>query len=370
MKLFASVELGSLEVANRIVMAPMTRNRAGPGNVATDLTATYYAQRASAGLLVTEASQISPEAVGYPNTPGIHGEAQTQAWRQVTDRVHAHGGHIFLQLWHAGRVSHPSLLPEAMLPVAPSALAVAGKAFTAQGLLPFPVPRALGTAEVGRIVGDFAEAARRARSAGFDGVELHAAHGYLIDQFLRDGSNHRSDRYGGSLTNRARFLLEIVDAVSAAWAADRIGVKLSPLHGFNDMSDSDPERSFVHVAGELARRHLAYLHLVEEAPSMADEDRRSVSAAIRKAFPGPLILNGGYTGELARQAVDSGAADLVSFGSAFIANPDLVERLRLGLPLSPSDRATYYGGTERGYTDYPALRSAARPTGDKSVRSS
>jgi N-ethylmaleimide reductase len=353
MPLFAPFVLGQVPLKNRIVMAPMTRNRAAPGGLATPMIAHYYGQRAGAGLIVTEASQISEQAVGYPGTPGIHAAAQVEAWRQVTDRVHAEGGRIFLQLWHAGRASHPSTQPDGAIPVAPSAIAPSGKAFTGGGMQPFVQPRALDAAEIAMVIGDFATATRNARDAGFDGVELHAASGYLIDQFLRDGANRRGDRYGGSVENRARFLLETVEAVADAWTAQRIGVRLSPWLTFNDMQDSDPPRLFRHLAQELARFDLAYLHLVEPAE---DEGCR-LAPAIRRLFPGPLILNEGYSKALAERAVASNEADLIAFGTAFLANPDLPERLRRGAALNAPDRKTFYGGGAEGFIDYPMLGS-------------
>lgn len=353
--LLNTYRIGALELRNRVVMAPMTRNRAGPGNLATPMMATYYAQRAGGGLIVTEASQISPEAVGYPKTPGIHDDAQIEAWRQVTDSVHEAGGRIFLQLWHAGRASHPSLLPDGRAPVAPSAIAAAGQAFTAKGFAPFPEPRALDLPEIAVIVAQFAQASAQARAAGFDGVEIHAGNGYLIDQFLRDGANRRTDRYGGSIANRARLLLEVTEAVAAAWAANRVGVRISPLQTFNDMRDSDPERTFGYVARELDRFDLAYLHVVEQVGLAVPTLGLRISPLIRSAFDGPLILNGGYTRDLADRVILDGLADLVSFGAAYIANPDLPERFRHHHPLTTPDKSTFYGGTEKGYIDYPTI---------------
>lgn len=353
--LLSTFRVGTLELRNRVVMAPMTRNRAGAGELATPMVATYYAQRGGAGLIVTEASQVSADAVGYPKTPGIHTNAQVEAWRQVTDAVHDAGGRIFLQLWHAGRASHPSLLPDGQAPVAPSAIAAAGKAFTAQGLVPFPEPRALSQAEIPPLVAAFGHASVRARVAGFDGVEIHAGNGYLIDQFLRDGTNQRTDRYGGSPANRARFLLEVTEAVAAAWEGNRVGVRISPLQTFNDMRDSDPGRTFRYLVEELDRFDLAYLHVVEAVDTNARDLGLAISPIVRRAFDGPVILNGGYTRDLADRAVVDGLADLVSFGSAYIANPDLTERFRHHHPLNTPDRATFYGGTAEGYIDYPAI---------------
>ena len=357
--LFSPVRVGPVELRNRVVMAPMTRSRAAAGNVVAPLTATYYAQRATAGLIVSEASQVAPEGVGYPNTPGIHTDAQVAAWRQVTDAVHAEGGRIFLQLWHVGRVSHPSLQPGGALPVAPSAIAPEGQVYTSTGLQPFVVPRALERSEIPGVVEQFAEGTRRARAAGFDGVEVHAANGYLIDQFLRSGSNVRADEYGGPVEHRARFLLEVVEAVVAAWEPGRVGVRLSPTSPFNSMYDADPVATFGYAAGALDRFGLAYLHAIEPvagrgvvpgAPAVAPE--------LRRRFRGPLILNGGYDGASAEAAVASGAADLVAFGVPYISNPDLVERLATGTALAPADPKTFYGGDAHGYTDYPTRAAA------------
>ena len=261
--LFTPLRLGPYLVPNRMVMAPLTRNRAGPGNVPQAMNALYYAQRAPAGLIVTEATQISPQGVGYPHTPGIHNPAQVEGWKQVTQAVHERAGRIFLQLWHVGRISHPSLQPDGVLPVAPSAVRPAGEAYTYEGLKPFMTPRALKLDEIPGVVDQYRTAAQYALAAGFDGVEIHAANGYLIDQFLRDGTNHRTDRYGGSLANRVRFLLEVTEAVTEVWGADRVGARISPVGAFNDMSDSDPETTFNYAAGQLNRFELAYLHVVE-----------------------------------------------------------------------------------------------------------
>jgi N-ethylmaleimide reductase len=354
MPLFRPFDLGPNRLANRIVMAPMTRNRAVGGR-ATPLIAQYYEQRASAGLIVTEASQISEEAVGYPGTPGIHDAAQVAAWRQVTDRIHAAGGKIILQLWHAGRASHPTLQPDGVLPVGPSPIAPAGKAFTAQGMIPYVAPRALETVEVRHVVDDFAAATRNAREAGFDGVEIHAASGYLIDQFLRDGSNQRSDRYGGSIANRARFLLEVTEAVVASWSADVVGVRLSPWLDFNDMRDSDPSALFLHAVKALEPFGLAYLHLVEPADAGERDAERHLAPVVRRKFQGPLVLNEGYDRDRAEAAIVKGHADLIAFGAAFLANPDLPERLKRRAALNTPDRKTYYGGDAGGFTDYPTL---------------
>jgi N-ethylmaleimide reductase len=354
--LFSPVRVGALELPNRIVMAPMTRQRAGAGNAPTALNATYYAQRASAGLIVSEATQVSPQGVGYLNTPGIHNAEQVAGWRLVTDAVHAAGGRILLQLWHVGRISHPSLQPGGALPVAPSAVRPEGKSYTANGSEPFVTPRALETAEIPGIVEDFRRGAENARAAGFDGVEIHAANGYLIDQFLRDKTNRRSDRYGGSTENRARFLLEIAEAVAGVWGPERVGVRLSPTYSYNDIADSDPAATFGHAVTQLDRLALAYLHLVEPGPkdpavSSPIPDARFFRTLWRCA----LIANRGYDLERASAALASGAADLVSFAALYLANPDLPERFRRGGPFNPPDRATYYGGDAKGYIDYPVL---------------
>jgi len=337
-------------------MAPMTRNRAGRGNVPGPLNATYYAQRASAGLIISEATQISPQGVGYPGTPGIHSAEQIAGWKGVTDAVHAAGGRMFLQLWHVGRISHPSLQPDGALPVAPSAIAAAGQAMTAEGLKPFIAPRALETGEITGIVGDYRHAARNARHAGFDGVELHGANGYLIDQFLRDRSNRRTDRYGGTAQNRARFLIEVVEAIVGEWGAERVGVRLSPTNPFNDMADANPAATFATAVAELNRCGLAYLHLVEPAASdLVGDGEMPDIRFFRKIWRGALMGNKGYDLARANAVIQAGWADLVSFAVLFLANPDLPVRFRRGGPFNPPDRKTFYGGTAAGYTDYPPI---------------
>jgi N-ethylmaleimide reductase len=348
--------LGPLLLPNRAVMAPMTRNRAGPGNVPGEMNATYYAQRSSAGLIVSEATQVSPQGLGYPGTPGIHSAAQTAGWKRVTDAVHGADGRIFLQLWHVGRISHPALQPDGALPVAPSAIAPAGQAWTLDGMKPYVTPRALETAEVAGIVEDYRRGARNARQVGFDGVELHGANGYLVDQFLRDGANQRGDRYGGSAANRARFLLEVTEAIVGEWGAERVGVRLSPTNPFNSMSDSNPAATFSAAVGELNRLRLAYLHIVE--PGATDPVAAGEAPDIhffRKLWRGPLMGNKGYDLARANMALRDGAADLISFAALFLANPDLPERFRRGGPFNPPDRKTFYGGTAAGYTDYCPL---------------
>ena len=354
--IFSPFKLGPLSLPNRIVMAPMTRNRAGPGNVPGPLNATYYAQRASAGLIVSEATQVSPQGVGYPATPGIHSDAQIAGWKGVTEAVHAAGGRIFLQLWHVGRISHPALQPDGALPVAPSAIAPAGQAMTYDGMKPFVTPRALETSEIAGIVEDYRRGARNARVAGFDGVELHGANGYLIDQFLRDGANRRTDRYGGSAANRARFLIEVTEAVAGEWGADRVGVRLSPTNPFNDMADSDPAATFAAAVGALNRFGLAYLHIVEPAAGDPVPVGEMPDIAFsRGLWRGALMGNKGYDLARANAVIHEGLADLISFAALFLANPDLPARLRHGCPFNAPDRKTFYGGTAAGYTDYPAM---------------
>ena len=356
--LFTPIQLGPYELRNRLVMAPMTRSRAGEGNAVTEMTAEYYAQRASAGLIVTEGTQVSPQGVGYTHTPGIHTDAQAAAWRGVTDAVHARGGRIFAQLWHVGRVSHPSFHGGA-LPVAPSAVGFEGQVLTYEGMREYVAPRALETDEVAGVVTQFAAAAQRAYDAGFDGVELHGANGYLIDEFLRDGTNLRTDRYGGSVENRARFLLEVTAAVADVWGGNRVGVRVSPRGPGNGMSDSDPAATFSHAAAALNPFGLAYLHVLEAVGGPMAVPGERVTPALRAAFRGPLIANGGYTAETGNAAIASGEADLVAYGAAFLANPDLPNRFRQGAALNPPDRATFYGGDARGYTDSPTLEELA-----------
>ena len=353
--IFSPTKLGSIQLANRIVMAPLTRNRAGQGNVPQPINAEYYAQRASAGLIITEATPISATGHGYPATPGIHDAAQVEGWKQVTAAVHAKGGKIVLQLWHVGRISHPSLQPGNALPVAPSAIKPAGQAFTYEGLQDFVTPRALAIEELPGIVADYARATRNALDAGFDGVEIHAANGYLLDQFLRDSTNQRQDEYGGSLENRTRLLLEVTKAVVDVAGADRVGVRISPLNPFNDIKDSDPQTLFNYVAKSLSPFGLAYLHVVEggmggeATPDFDFED-------LRRQFKGGYIANLAYDKARGNAAIASGHADAIAYGAIYIANPDLVERLRQDAALNTPDQATFYGGDAKGYTDYPTLQ--------------
>lgn len=351
--LFSSITIGKLPLANRVIMAPLTRNRAGEGNVPQAMGVTYYEQRASAGLIITEASQVSPEGVGYPNTPGIHSQEQIDGWKKVTAAVHAKGGRIFLQLWFCGRISHPSMLPDGQLPVAPSAIKPAGEAVTDTGMQAFVEPRALVVADIPSILDQFRQAAINAKLAHFDGVEVHAANGYLLDQFLRDGTNQRDDQYGGSLENRSRLLMQVIEAVTEAWDPGQVGVRLSPENGFNDIKDSQPQITFNYVAKALSDKGLAYLHVVEG--DMVNGERHLDYRQIKDFFKGPYMANCGYTLDKAQTALSEGNADMVSFGSLYIANPDLVERFSSKAELNTPDQNTYYGGNENGYTDYQSL---------------
>lgn len=355
--LFSPVKLGSMQLSNRIVMAPLTRNRAGEHGVPQPLNVTYYEQRASAGLIVTEATPISAMAHGYPALPGIYTDAQVAGWKKITDAVHAKGGKIVIQLWHVGRISHPTLLPDGALPVAPSAIKPAGKAFTYQGLVDYVEPRALDANELSSIVADYVHATKSALAAGFDGVEIHAANGYLLDQFLRDGTNQRTDQYGGSFENRARFLLEVTKAVVDVAGSDIVGVRISPVNPFNDMKDSNPQALFNFVTESLNQFNLAYLHVVEggiHGGGIADPFDFD---ALRKLFKGPYMANLAYDKARGNAVVASGHADVVAYGVPFIANPDLVERFRTDAPLNEADSSTFYGGTEKGYTDYPFIEA-------------
>jgi N-ethylmaleimide reductase len=349
--LFNTFQLSDLPLSNRMVMAPMTRNRAdGDGNV-TPIMVSHYQQRASAGLIIAESTTVSPEAVGYPFTPGLFTDTHVSSWLRLTNAVHSAGGRIFVQLQHCGRISHPSLQPREAVPVAPSPVRPSGKAVTYAGMQDFVTPRELMLQEITGLVAQFRHAAELAKRAGFDGVEIHGANGYLIDQFLRDGSNRRSDAYGGSVGNRMRLLNEILDAVSEVWPAGRIGVRLTPENSFNSMGDSDPQAHFEYIVRELGARGLAYVHVLQ-----GDMSKKSSAVdyrALRSCFAGTYIANNGYDLDLARQAIANGDADLVAFGLPFLANPDLVRRYRQGLPLNTADPATFYGGGDAGYTDYP-----------------
>ena len=365
--LFQPYRLGPFNLPHRVVMAPLTRSRARqPGNVPGSLAACYYAQRASAALIISEATQVSMQGQGYAWTPGIHSREQVEAWRRVTDAVHQSAGLMFCQLWHVGRISHPSLQPDNMLPVAPSAIIPAGKAFIenerGEGtLVPFVRPRALDIEEMPYVVAQYVRAAKNAMAADFDGVEIHAANGYLLDQFIESGTNRRTDAYGGTVENRARLLFEIVEALTPIWGPDRIGVRISPMGKLNDIGDENPEATFGYVAERLSEYELAYLHMVnpalEQMQNGKDPDPRALAMAklVRKKFKGTLIAAGGFDAESGARWLREGWADLIAFGRKFIANPDLPERLRLSAALNTDDPSTYYGGGEKGYTDYPSL---------------
>lgn len=365
--LFNPLQLGDLTLSNRIIMAPLTRMRSKqPGNIPYALNAEYYAQRASAGLIISEATQISQQGQGYPATPGIHSPEQVEGWKEVTEAVHQKGGKIFLQLWHVGRISHSSHQPGGKLPVAPSAIQPDGKTFTADWKqVDFETPHALEFAEIKQIINDYCTASENAKQAGFDGVEVHGANGYLLDQFLQDGSNKRTDEYGGSIENRARFLLEAVDAAVGVWSKGRVGVRLSPYGTFNDMSDSNPKALFGYVLEQLDKRGIAYVHVIEPRATDAGgsdtvaKNVPSTSELFKQSFKGVFISAGGYTPEMAKQAVEGGAVDAVAFGRLYIANPDLPERIEAGVSLNKYNRATFYGGMEKGYTDYPYLSQSA-----------
>jgi len=352
--LFSPITIGPNNLRNRMVMAPLTRNRAGEGNVPQAMNVKYYRQRTSAGLIISEATQVSAEGVGYPATPGIHSPEQIAGWKEITRAVHDEDGLIFLQLWYCGRISHPDLLPNNQQPVSASAIRAEGDAVTFEGMKPFVEPRALETDELPGIVDQYRKAAINAKEAGFDGVEVHAANGYLLDQFLRDGTNQRQDNYGGSLENRTRLMLEVIDAVAGIWDPSQIGVRISPDNSFNDIHDSDPQTLFNYVAEVLNLKQLGYLHVVEGG-FMGEHDVDYDQ--IRQRFNGIYMANLGYDQEKAAAAIDSGHADLVSFGTLFLANPDLVARFKAGAELNTPDQGTFYGGDEHGYTDYPFMDS-------------
>ena len=357
--LFDSLEIGDIDVEHRVLMAPLTRSRATqPGDVPYDLNATYYAQRATAGLIISEATSVSPLGKGYAFVPGMHTDEQEAGWKQVVDAVHEAGGIILLQLWHGGRVSHSALLPEGEVPVAPSAIKAATQTYISadSGMVDVDAPRALTLEEIPGVVAEFRSAAERAKRAGFDGVEIHGANGYLLDQFTRDGTNQRDDAYGGSLENRLRFPLEVAKAVADVFGPGRVGYRVSPTGDFNEMKDSDPVNTFAALANGLSDLDLAYIHVVEAfGPAPRDE---ASAEAIRNVFDGVYIANGGYTGETGSERVGSGKADAIAYGSLFISNPDLPLRLKTDAPLADPDPATFYGGGAEGYTDYPDLSQA------------
>jgi N-ethylmaleimide reductase len=353
--LFEPYNLANLTLANRIVMAPLTRNRAGKGLAPSQLTVDYYAQRASAGLIITEATQISPQAQGYQDTPGLYTADQIDGWRRVTDAVHAKGGRIFAQLWHVGRVSHTDLQPGGAAPVAPSGIRAQTKTFVNGVFTDVSTPRALELSELPHIVNDFRQAAANAITAGFDGVEIHGANGYLIDQFIKDSVNKRTDTYGGSIQNRARLLLEVVTAVTSEIGAERTGVRISPVSPANDVSSSDPQSQYDYIADQLSALGIAFLHVVEGATGGPRDISPFNYESLRQRFKQTYIANNGYDLELATSSLSEDKADLFAFGRPFISNPDLVERLKTGYPLAPIDPKTLYGGGAEGYTDYPTF---------------
>jgi N-ethylmaleimide reductase len=358
-KLFEPFKLGPITLPNRAVMAPLTRNRAiPPGMVPSPLAVDYYGQRASAGLLITEASQVSQQGQGYQDTPGIYSREQVAGWKKVTERVHARGGRIFIQIWHVGRVSHTSLQENGGAPVAPSAIRAKGKTFVNGTFADISEPRALELSEIPGIIETFKRGAANALEAGFDGVEIHGANGYLLDQFAKDGTNKRTDAYGGSIENRAKLMLEVAKAVVAEAGAARTGIRISPVTPANDISDSNPQPLFDHIVDGLDALKLVYIHVIEGATGGPRDIAPFDYASLRKRFTGAYMANNGYDFELANKMLAAGEADLIAFGKPFISNPDLVERLKKGAPLNEWDKATFYGGGAKGYTDYPTLEAA------------
>jgi N-ethylmaleimide reductase len=362
-KLFTPTQVGPYKLSHRVVMAPLTRMRSDPGDIPSDLMIEYYAQRASkGGLIISEATLVSTRGNGYAGAPGIYSDTQIAGWQRVTNAVHAKGGRIFQQLWHVGRQSHVDLQPNGDAPVAPSAIAAEGYAYSKRGEVPFSMPRALELHEIPGIIEEFRSGAERALRAGFDGVEIHGANGYLPDQFLQDGTNKRTDEYGGPIENRARFMLEVTQAAISVWGADRVGVRIAPSGTYGSMSDSDPAATFGYLTTQLDRLGIAYLHVVEPRIKGTEEvshGRPPIAAQhLRPKFSRTLIAAGGFTPASAEAVVTFGDADLVAFGRHFISNPDLPERLRKGVPLTRYDRSTFYGGDARGYTDYPVAEAA------------
>jgi N-ethylmaleimide reductase len=358
-KLFEPYKLGAVSLTNRAVMAPLTRNRAVAGFVPNPLAIEYYGQRASAGLLITEASQVSQQGQGYQDTPGIYTKDQIAGWRKITDHVHERGGHIYIQLWHVGRISHTSLQPNGGAPVAPSAIRAKGKTFVGGTFADVSEPRALELGEIPGIIDSFKRASANALEAGFDGVEIHGANGYLLDQFAKDGANKRTDAYGGSIENRARLMLEVSKAVVAEAGANRTGIRISPVTPANDISDSNPQPLFDHIVDQLNALKLVYIHVIEGATGGPRDNAPFDYDSLRKRFSGTYIANNGYDFKLATEVLEKNKADLIAFGKLFISNPDLVERLKLGAPLNDFDKATFYGGGAKGYTDYPVLAREA-----------
>lgn len=355
--LFSPLELGPLALPNRIFMAPLTRCRASEGNIPNDLNKEYYSQRASAGLIISEATSVSASGYGYPNTPGIHTEAQVAGWKKITEAVHAKGGPIYLQLWHVGRISHPAYQEDGTLPVAPSAIKPKGQVFTGTAMEEYVTPRALETEEIAGVIAEYIHGARLAKEAGFDGVEIHNANGYLLDQFLRTGTNQRGDQYGGSLQNRSRLTLEITEAVASIWGAERVGIRFSPSGVFNDMQDHNPLETFGHILQELNSFGLAYAHITQvTAQDLAHGAKEGVGPKeLRPFWKGKIVSAGGFTLESGNAALAEGWADAIAFGVPFIANSDLPERFRRNAPLNTPDEPTFYASGPKGYTDYPTL---------------
>jgi len=360
-KLFDSFKLGKLTLPNRLVMAPLTRNRALAGLVPSPLAIEYYGQRASAGLLISEATQVSQQGQGYQDTPGIYSKEQVAGWRKITDHVHERGGRIFLQAWHVGRISHTSLQPNGGAPVAPSAIRAKTKTYVNNAFTDVSEPRALELSEIPGIIDSYKRGAANAIEAGFDGVEVHGANGYLLDQFARDGTNKRTDAYGGSIENRARLMLEASKAIVDEIGAERTGIRISPVTPANDASDSNPQPLFDYIVDQLNALKLVYIHVIEGATGGPRDIAPFDYDSLRKRFKGAYIANNGYDFELATKVLAANEADLIAFGKPYIANPDLVERLKKGAPLNEPDRATFYGGGAKGYTDYPTLDAALDP---------
>lgn len=359
-QLFQPLQLGAIDLQNRIIMAPLTRGRSGKDRIPKPLMVEYYRQRSTAGLIISEATQVSEQAAGWAETPGIYSEAQIKGWQAITDAVHQQGGKIILQLWHTGRASHPDFQPGQIRPISASEVTPTGEIHTPLGKKPYVAPRAVDIDEIPGIISQFVTATQNAKIAGFDGVEIHAANGYLIDQFLRDGTNQRTDAYGGGPANRVRFLQEVTEGVINAWSADRVGVRLSPTNPFNDMHDSNPRATFTHAAQVLDAYGLAYLHVLEALPGhmLAAEGER-ISPYLRQVFQGPVILNGGYDAATGADAIASNQADAIAYGVPFIANPDLPQRFDRDATLNEPDPDTFYTSGIEGYTDYPTLEQLA-----------
>lgn len=356
-ELFQPLHLGAIALPNRVLMAPLTRARSGKSRVPNDLMMEYYAQRAGAGLIITEATHISEQGIGWEQSPGIYTSEQVAGWKKTTEAVHQKGGRIVLQLWHMGRASHPDFQPGGVLPVSASAIPISGEIYTPNGKKPHPTPRALTLEEIPGVIEQYVIATRNAKEAGFDGVEVHGANGYLIDQFLRDCSNQREDRYGGSIENRSRFLLEVTEAVVGEWSSDRVGVRLSPYNPFNDMKDSDPIATFTYAAAALNPLDLAYLHIMEPLPGhpLAVEGVERAAPHMRREFENAIILNGGYDAQAGATAIRNNEGDAIAYGVLFIANPDLVKRFKHNAPLNEANSETFYTHGREGYVDYPTL---------------